>query len=432
VAFRVFFNARFYYPVFTILFLDFGLTLEQFALLNAVWAGAIVVSEVPSGALADVIGRRRLVLSAAALMVVEMALLCFVPRENPTLLFAVFVANRLCSGLAEAAASGADEALAYDALQQAGLEEHWGRVLEIQMRTQALGFIVAMSLGAALYDPVLVEKALGLLGFGIEVTQNDTLRLPLLMTLGMAVLALFSAFRMTEIPREPAITARIEGRRGAVSLEAFRLTLQAGMWILKTPFALAVILSGLLFDATLRLVITLISQYYRVIQIPEALYGLIGSALACIGLWIPRAAAAMSRKRSPTANFWTVAVLILFGLIGLVPTIAWLGLLPVAALTAAMYLNRFFVSGYLNRVTESSRRATVLSFKGLSYNLAYGMAGLLYSLLLAGLREAKQGSLGASAQDAVFVASLPWFPIVFLVLLLVLAIYLKRKRPTQG
>ena len=47
IAFRVFFNARFYYPVFTILFLDFGLTISQFAILNAVWAGTIVLMEVP-------------------------------------------------------------------------------------------------------------------------------------------------------------------------------------------------------------------------------------------------------------------------------------------------------------------------------------------------------------------------------------------------
>ena len=33
IAFRVFFNARFYYPIFAILFLDFGLTLSQFAVL---------------------------------------------------------------------------------------------------------------------------------------------------------------------------------------------------------------------------------------------------------------------------------------------------------------------------------------------------------------------------------------------------------------
>ena len=50
IAFRIFFNSRFYYPVFTILFLDFGLTLDQFALLNAVWAATIVLLEVPSGA----------------------------------------------------------------------------------------------------------------------------------------------------------------------------------------------------------------------------------------------------------------------------------------------------------------------------------------------------------------------------------------------
>ena len=71
----MFFNARFYYPVFTVLFLDFGLTLEQFALLNVVWAGTIVVLEVPSGALADTLGRRKLLVSAGVLMVVEMALL---------------------------------------------------------------------------------------------------------------------------------------------------------------------------------------------------------------------------------------------------------------------------------------------------------------------------------------------------------------------
>ena len=38
------------------MFLDFGITVEEFALLNAVWAAAIVLLEVPSGALADLIG----------------------------------------------------------------------------------------------------------------------------------------------------------------------------------------------------------------------------------------------------------------------------------------------------------------------------------------------------------------------------------------
>ena len=121
IAFRVFFNARFYYPVFTILFLDFGLTISQFAILNAVWAGTIVLMEVPSGALADIWGRRNLLILSSLLMIVELLLLCIVPLGHPTLLFAIFLVNRVLSGTAEAAASGADEAIAFDSLKEAGL-----------------------------------------------------------------------------------------------------------------------------------------------------------------------------------------------------------------------------------------------------------------------------------------------------------------------
>ena len=79
IAFRLLYSARFYYPVFTVLFLDYGLTIEQFAILNIVWALTIVSAEVPSGALADIVGRKRLIVFAAALMVAEMALIAFAP-----------------------------------------------------------------------------------------------------------------------------------------------------------------------------------------------------------------------------------------------------------------------------------------------------------------------------------------------------------------
>ena len=73
------------------------------------WAVTIVLLEVPSGALADLIGRRRLVLISAGLMVIEMAVLCFVPLGNVSLVFCAFLVNRIISGVSEAAASGADE-----------------------------------------------------------------------------------------------------------------------------------------------------------------------------------------------------------------------------------------------------------------------------------------------------------------------------------
>ena len=77
--FRMFFSARFYYPIYALLFLDYGLTLEQFGILNGVWAATIVLLEVPSGALADTLGRRKLLIVAGVLMVLEMAMLLVAP-----------------------------------------------------------------------------------------------------------------------------------------------------------------------------------------------------------------------------------------------------------------------------------------------------------------------------------------------------------------
>ena len=116
---------RFYYPVYTVLILDFGLTLSQFALLNVVWAATIITLEVPSGALADIVGRRNLVVTAAVLMIAEMLLLCLAPVGSSSLLFGLVLVNRVLSGASEAAASGADEALAYDPLDREGDISEW-------------------------------------------------------------------------------------------------------------------------------------------------------------------------------------------------------------------------------------------------------------------------------------------------------------------
>jgi len=417
VLFRLFFNARFYYPVFTILFLDFGLSLEQFALLNAAWAASIVLLEVPSGALADTIGRRNLLVSAAVLMVIEMLLLCFAPRGRPGLLFTVFLLNRLLSGAAEAAASGADEALAYDSLPEKHRDSAWGQVLEVQIRVQSIGYIVAMTIGAAVYDPQLMQRLTAWLGLETSWSQDVTLRLPLFLTLVMALCALASTLQMKEL--RSTCEESPETDRCAVSIiTAFRLTLRAGIWILRTPFALAVILAGLCFDHVIRMVITLGSQYYRIIDLPEASFGLIGSGMALLGLIVPKLARHLARERRPAFNYWVMVLVSLVGLVGIARCMPIAGLLPMALLVSVMYMARFFQSHYLNRVTSSDRRATVLSFKGLSFNLAYGLIGIAYSMLVALLRHRiaanPTATPGTGLENAVFVESLGWFPWYFL------------------
>jgi len=387
IAFRVCFNARFYYPVFAVLFLDFGLTLEQFALLNAAWAATIVLLEVPSGALADIIGRRNLLVVASVLMIIELVLLCLAPQGGGQLLFTIFLANRILSGMAEAAASGADEAIAYDALKRDGHPEDWGRVLEKQIRYQSMGYVLAMSIGAAVYDPELLNRIMAGLGLTLQFDPATTLRFPLYLTLAMAFGALVQTLGMEDIGFEKTMAETQPGDQAHMIIRAFRMTFRAGRWILQTPMALCVILTGLLFDHVIRVVITLNSQYLRAIHYPEASFGLIGSALALMGLFIPKIAAKMDARFQPASNFFAITAMAIMGLTGIAFFWPYFGLLPMALLSGVMMFIHFFSSRYLNRITASEQRATVLSFKGLSYNLAYGMAGLLYALLLAFLRR---------------------------------------------
>ena len=431
IAFRVFFNARFYYPVFTILFLDFGLTLEQFALLNAAWAASIVLLEVPSGALADTIGRRNLLVVTGTLMVIEIALLCFVPLGDADLLFGVFLVNRVLSGAAEAAASGADEALAYDTLKSEGDVRDWPRVLEKQMRIQSLAYVGAMSIGAAVYDPALMQRLANAIGIDLNLTQISTLRFPLYLTFVMAVMTLLTTLRFKEEMPPVQSGSNPSGHYRVSILQAFKLTLQAGGWILKTPFALVIILAGLMFDNCIRMVITLCSQYYRLINLPEASFGLIGSGFAMLGLIIPRLAQRLVNRHSPAYNLVIMAAATALGLIGMTFFLPIIGLLPVALLTAVIYMGRFFQSHYLNRITASHQRATVLSFKGLSFNLAYGLIGILYSILLAFLRPqviASHPELDlAGIENAAFIRSIGWFPWYFLLTLAVALLIARRQ-----
>jgi hypothetical protein len=114
----------------------------------------------------------------------------------------------------------------------------------------------------------------------------------------------------------------------------------------------------------------------------------------------------------------------IFGLIGITYVLPIIGLLPVALLSVVMYMGRFFQSHYLNRITASHQRATVLSFKGLSFNLAYGIIGVLYSVLLVFLRPkiaASNPDLSRAAiENLVFIKSLGWFPWYFLLTLALL------------
>jgi MFS family permease len=427
IAFKVLFNSRFYYPVFTILFLDFGLSVAQFSILNAVWAATIVLAEVPSGALADTIGRKRLLVFATLTMILEVGIIAFVPTGNITLVFWVFLINRILSGLAEAAASGADEALAYDALKRYGDASQWGRVLELLTRCQSVGFIIAMTTGAVIYDASLMNTLAEFVGLAPSLTRETCMRFPLYGTLVLALGAWAATAGMEDISTETEENNPEMAQQAPSLIRAFGLTFRAGRWILATPFVLSVILFGMLFDSSIRMVITLSSQYYRMILLPESVFGIIGAGVSMLGFFIPAMARKLAENRPPEWGLYLTAGLAATGLVTMNFFWPWLGMLPALITYSAMYFNGFFVSFYINRETLSAQRATVLSFKGLSYNLAYGLYGIIYALVLKYQHRAMDAPLTGQALDnLVFKESFFIFPTLFILGFASLTIFLSR------
>lgn len=409
ILFTVFYNARAYYPILAVLFLDLGLTLDQFVFLNFIWAATIFLFEVPSGALADTLGRRKLLILASLLMIVEMACLLFAPRHGGATLFALCVVNRFCSGLSEACASGADEALAYDSLPVDDRAGRWDSLLAATMRWRSAGFVVAMILGGLIYNPYPLNH---LLPAALQLTPTMSHRLPVALVLCQAIVCLVITLRMVEPPLEN------KGNVKSSCREAFRLTVQTARWVFAHPHTRVVIIIGLAIDSAVRNFATITSTYYRLIHLPEWSFGFIGAGIGVLGWFVPAIARQLNARFGTLANLAIAAAIALTGLAALVPAWPRFGLLSAMLLMTTLGYLGFTVSRALHAEADSSRRATVLSVKGLAFNLGYGLFGLGFSRLLA--------SMPHDAADDALRAALFWQVPFFALLAIGLLIWGKR------
>src|ERR1700680_2548022 len=423
VLFRVLFNSRFYYPVLAVLFLDLGLSATQYTLLNFAWAVAIVCTDLPAGALADRIGRRPLVIAAAVAMLIEMAALFVAPAGGGTLLFLLCLANRLLSGVAEGLASGADEALVFDSLAESGRSAEWPQVLDQVTRYQSVGMVAAMLVGGAIYDPGLLNTIASALRCPGGFTQGTTLRFPIYLNLVTAALTLFVALSMREPNRKSTRSSSVADDRPQPSKEtAIKGVMTAGAWIAHAPIALFVILAGVLLDSVIRLFLTFSSSYFRLIDLPAASYGLIWAGLGALGFVVSPVARRMVQRGSAGGNFALLAVVTLTALAGLALRWRWWGVVFTLTLGASIVAIGFILSYYLNALVESKRRATVLSFKGVAFNLGYGLVSLLFAFLLRTL--ANRGSA-----EQVFGRTLIWLSVWLALALVLLGVFFRRHAP---
>jgi len=121
------------------------LNYTQMALLDAFAVGITLVFEIPTGALADLIGRKKTVLLGWGMRALGNMYIAF--STNAEMLIVGFVVTSIGNALI----SGADSALLYDSLKELGEEKRFSKVMSINGLLFQIGLAIATFVGGYLY-----------------------------------------------------------------------------------------------------------------------------------------------------------------------------------------------------------------------------------------------------------------------------------------
>ncbi|MEV6320542.1 MFS transporter [Nocardia sp. NPDC051787] len=133
------------YALYALLFADHGMSTGQISLLFAIWSATSFLLEVPSGAWADTVSRRGLLMLSGVLLTAGFAMWTVAPS------FLGFAAGFVLWGTSGALASGTFEALLYDDLAARGESAAYPRVLGYTRAGAEAAVVVAIVAATPLY-----------------------------------------------------------------------------------------------------------------------------------------------------------------------------------------------------------------------------------------------------------------------------------------
>lgn len=345
-----------------------GFSLWEIGLAESVFHVVSLLCEVPSGMAADLLGRRKTLLSGGVLTVTCNLLMAFAPN-----LFTICLAMGL-NALAMTMFSGTFTALVYDSLKTEGREDEYIQVSanssQISMLANAIGSLAS-----------LLKRFLGFAGFYLLSAAFE----------GVSTAAL-------ALMEEPIVTAAQANREKHplhALPEQFRQLVRDSLHVLRTcPMAVKLIASSALISVPSYLTKMFLQQ--RLVELgwpTELLFlPLLLGGLACVaGTEIGRRVRCRSMRRLYTACALLCGVGTL--LVGAAP--AWGGILGMMLVQGVLEVYLLHESQKLNDAIPSDQRATLISVDGMAYSLlmipasplvgavgdAFGQAGAGLALL---------------------------------------------------
>ncbi len=325
-------------PTIILFYQSHGLDLEQAILLKTILSLSILLLEVPSGYIADLLGRKFCLVAGSAVWIIGWLFYC---GGNS---FAAFAIAEILSGVAGSLISGADTALAYETLLQLGRESYY-RTLE--------GILVAVA--------GISEALCGIIGAAIA-----EINLVYPFYLQTACLLIYFCLALTLI--EPKRHIEVTARQQTQSLKTIVIDV-----FFRSPRLRWLILLSSTFSTASFLIVWLSQSYLKQINIPIAAMGwawaLFHLLMSLASVNARRIETALGIKKAFLVMVLLVALAyILLGSINSIWGIAFIAIIYIIrGLKSPLILN------LINQQIPSTIRATVLSLNSFAFHLSFAL-----------------------------------------------------------
>ncbi len=325
---------RFAIPILALFFIASKVPLEQFTIIMAIFSLSILLLEIPSGIIADLIGKKRTMLIAKILYIVEIYLIAFYNG------FWIFLIAKIISGIGVSFWSGADQALIYDTLKRMKKEKDHKKIIgnyfTIQNVTKAFVFIIGGFLFAMNY------------------------KLPAIMTLPFIVLSFILMFFI----KEPYVSGK---KLGVVT--SFKHLKESLSYSWKHSYVKYLILYSLPVATTMWVMLSISSAYLAEISIPVYMIGIIAFIASMLTAYISKKAYKIEEKLGERISLIAIQITAILGIFLMSLMIPYLGVLFYLLIPVTQGFFMIIINNYLNEHIETSHRATIISIRVMFSNL---------------------------------------------------------------
>jgi MFS family permease len=328
-----------YMPIVVPFYESNGLAMKDIMILQAVYSIAIVVLEIPSGYLADVIGRRKTLILGALFGILGFATYSF------SYGFLGFLIAEIILGIGQSCISGADSAMLYDSLLERGEEKKYsryeGRVISLgNMAEAAAGIMGGLLAGITLRTPYIAQSFVAFIALPAAITLVEPTRMVPLMKGGIMEIVHIGRF---------ALFGDRSLRRN-------------------------ILFSAIIGTATLTMA-WFAQPFFEFTKIKIGWYGILWTTL---NLTVALTSYTAHRLESKLGQKWSILIIALLIPLGYLA----LGRFHLSSGLIILYLF-YLVRGYatpvlkdyINRITESHIRATVLSVRNFIIRLLFAVTG---------------------------------------------------------